>query len=161
MIYIITGNTGAGKTTHALALKRELKAVVFSIDHWNNVLFLDDKQEADGVSWFLDRIERSDQMIQSLCIQLNDIEIDAILDLGFAKHARRERFYAFAKANNIPLKVHFLDIPYTIRKQQVAHRNLEKGTTYEFQVSDQDFEFMETWFEPLTELERREAVIFN
>ncbi len=49
MIHLIVGNTGAGKTTYANKLKKELKGVVFSIDQWNNTLFLPDKKET---RWF-------------------------------------------------------------------------------------------------------------
>ena len=147
MLYLITGNTGAGKTTYATKLKDKVQGVIFSIDHWNKILFLDDKNEEDGIAWFLERIHRSDTMIQSLCLQLHAVGIDAILDLGFAKKDRRELFYAFAKAHNIPFQLHFLDIPKDIRKTRVNQRNVEKGATYQFKVSATDFEFMETWFE--------------
>ena len=56
-------------------------------------------------------------------------------------------------------KPDFLDIDKEVRQQRVTHRNLEKGTTYQFDVSPADFEFMETWFEPLTSAERKIAYI--
>jgi predicted kinase len=147
MIHLILGNTGAGKTTYAQTLKEQLKGVIFSVDHWNKTLFLDDKKETDGVDWFLERIARGDAMIQSLVQQLEAAGVDSILDLGFAKASRRASFYAFAKAHNLPYQLHFLDIKKEIRRQRVVQRNTEKGATFQFIVSDTDFEFMETWFE--------------
>jgi len=147
MIHLITGNTGAGKTTYALQLKQELNGIIFSVDHWNKTLFLDDKKETDGVDWFLERIARGDAMIQSLVIQLQAAEVDAILDLGFAKKERREAWYAFAKAYKIPYTLHFLDLQTATRKQRVQKRNMDRGETFSFEVSDTDFDFMETWFE--------------
>ncbi len=47
MIHLIVGNTGSGKTTYANKLKKEIGGVVFSIDKWNNVLFIPDKKEDD------------------------------------------------------------------------------------------------------------------
>lgn len=161
MMHLITGNTGAGKTTYALQLKKELSGVVFSIDHWNKTLFLDDKKTTDGVDWFLERIQRSDAMIQSLVVQLEAVSTPTILDLGFAKMERREAFYAFAKANSIPYTLHFLDLDTETRKSSVLQRNIEKGETFQFEVSATDFEFMETWFEPPTDDEIKLAKIIR
>lgn len=147
MIHMILGNTGAGKSTYAQQLKQKHRGVVFSIDHWNALLFLPDKKPTDGVDWFLERIARSDKMIMSLVMQLETTGVSSILDLGFAKKSRRMAFYAFAKSNNIDLQIHFLDVAKQTRRQRVDQRNTEKGPTFQFEVSPEDFEFMETWFE--------------
>lgn len=158
---MILGNTGAGKTTYALSLRDKEQGVIFSIDHWNKTLFLEDKTPEDGVDWFLERIERSDTMIQSIVKQLAVAKTPAILDLGFAKKDRRDRFYAFAKAYNIPIQLHFLDIPLKTRKQRVMQRNQEKGETFQFEVSETDVEFMEAWFEKPTPKELEHAHIIT
>ena len=66
MIHLIVGNTGSGKTTYSNALKKETGGVIFSIDQWNNMLFLPDKQENDGLEWFLERIDRIEGLIMEL-----------------------------------------------------------------------------------------------
>lgn len=159
MMHLVTGNTGAGKTTYSLNLKKEVGGILFSIDDWNKTLFLDDKTDEDGVDWFLDRIRRSDTMIQSLVLQLNEINVPTVLDLGFAKKKRREHFYRFAKDHKIPYQLHYLNIDSQTRKRQVAQRNMEKGETFTFEVSDKDFEFMETWFETPERDELRNAKV--
>ena len=52
MIHLIVGNTGSGKTTYAAALKRKTNGIVFSIDKWNNILFLADKNQMMGWNGF-------------------------------------------------------------------------------------------------------------
>jgi predicted kinase len=153
MIHLILGNTGAGKTTYAQELKKKVQGVIFSVDHWNNTLFMADKQLTDGVDWFLERIARGDTMIRSLVKQLEEAGVDSILDLGFAKEERRANFCNFAKANSFNYQLHFLDIPKEIRRQRVVQRNTNKGDTFQFEVSNADFEFMETWFERPTDKE--------
>lgn len=150
MIHLIVGNTGSGKTTYSYHLKKKTKGIIFSIDKWNKTLFLKDKTKDDGLQWFLERIERSESIIQDLVLQLKDSNTDAILDLGLSKFEHREKFRTFAKANHIKTKLHFLDIPKSIRKARVLKRNKDKGETFAFEVSETDFNFMENWFETPT-----------
>ena len=147
MIHLIVGNTGSGKTTYATELKRKTKGIVFSIDKWNKTLFLPDKKENNGLEWFLKRIDRAEELIMELVQQLENAKTDAILDLGLSKFEHREKFRKFAEINGYELKIHFLDISREIRLERVMQRNREKGATYEFEVTKENFDFMERWFE--------------
>ena len=153
MIHLIVGSTGAGKTTYAQNLKSENQGIIFSIDQWNNTLFLSDKSESDGLDWMLERIDRAETLMMSLIKQLEEAKVDAILDLGLSKWKHREKFRNFAAKNNFEIQLHFLDIPSEIRRERVVKRNLEKGDTFEFEVTDEMFEFMEAYFEAPTEEE--------
>lgn len=147
MIHLIVGNTGSGKTTYAQKLKAETNGVIFSIDAWNKLLFLPDKKKDDGLHWMLERINRVESMIFSLIEQLERAKVDSILDLGFSKIDHRAKFRNFAKQNQMKCRLHFLDVSKETRKQRVLNRNLEKGDTFEFEVTLEDFQFMESWFE--------------
>jgi len=147
MIHLIVGNTGSGKTTYAQKLKAETQSVLFSIDKWNKTLFLDDKTEEDGLEWFLERIERAESMILDLVLQLESAGMDSILDVGLSKFEHREKFRLFASIHDFEIKLHYLDIPKNIRWERVCQRNQEKGVTFEFEVSETNFNFMEAWFE--------------
>lgn len=161
MIHLIVGNTGSGKTTYTTELKRKTNGVIFSIDKWNKTLFLADKQPNDGLEWFLERIERAEEMIIELVQQLENSKTDSILDLGLSKFEHREKFRKFAKSNGYELKTHFLDIPKEIRLERVMKRNNEKGPTFEFEVSKEDFDFMENWFEQPDEKEMIDGIIIT
>jgi len=161
MIHLIVGNTGSGKTTYAQSLKEETQAVIFSIDKWNKTLFLEDKKEDDGLEWFLERIERAESMILDLVIQLESAGTDSILDLGLSKLSHREKFRQFSAAYCFEIKLHFLDIPKEIRWERVCQRNKEKGETFEFEVSESNFNFMESWFEQPKSNELNNATILN
>ena len=161
MIHLIVGNTGSGKTTYANSLKKKSKGILFSIDNWNKTLFLVDKTESDGLAWFLERIERAEKMITELVLQLEAVNTDSILDLGLSQYEHREKFRVFAEENNLEIKIHFLNVSKQVRKERVTKRNTEKGETFEFVVSDKDFEFMEAWFEPPTHRELQDAVIIE
>lgn len=150
MLHLIVGNTGSGKTTYSNALKSKTKGVLFSIDTWNKTLFLPDKTPNDGLEWFLERIERSEHIIMNLAQELEQSNTDSILDLGLSKYAHREKFRQFALSNGFKIKLHFLDIPKETRWQRIQQRNTEKGNTFEFEVTQENFNFMQNWFEAPT-----------
>ncbi len=161
MIHLIVGNTGAGKTTYATELKSENNGVVFSVDKWNKILFLPDKKESDGLAWFLERIDREEKIIIDLILQLENAGVDSILDLGFSKKEHRQKFTAFANEHNLKIKIHFLDIDSDTRLARVMKRNQKQGATYEFQVSKENFDFMEEWFEIPDKEEMIDGVIIK
>lgn len=161
MIHLIVGNTGAGKTTYANQLKKENKGIIFSIDTWNNILFLAYKKPTDGINWFLERIERSEKLMMQLIEQLEGTDIHAILDLGLSKWKHREKFRDFAQSKGYALTFHYLNVSADIRWERVKERNSQKGATYEFEVSRENFEFMETWFEIPSESELINAIIVS
>jgi len=161
MIHLLVGNTGAGKSTYANKLKLNINGVIFTLDKWNKILFLPDKTENDGVNWFLERIDRAEEVMQDLILQLDNSGVDSILDVGLSKFKHREKYRKFAKENNIEVKVHFLNIPKEIRKQRVLKRNLEKGITFEFEVTNENFEFMENWFEAPLETELKNSIVIT
>lgn len=158
MIHLIVGNTGAGKTTYAQKLKDENQGIIFSVDKWNKELFFPDKPETITVDWILERIERSESIIIDLIIQLESAGTDSILDLGFAKKSHRKKFTLFARKHNYDYKIHYLDITSEIRWERVQQRNTQKGASFEFEVSRENYNFMEEWFEPLDDTEKTKAV---
>jgi len=158
MIHLIVGNTGSGKTTYAKELKKKNNGIIFSIDKWNKTLFLPDKKSTDGLEWFLERIDRAEEMIMELVTQLENAKTHSILDLGLSKFEHRAKFRTFAKANGYELKTHFLDISRETRLKRVTKRNTEKGATFEFEVSKENFDFMERWFEKPSAMEMRDGI---
>ncbi|OIQ38576.1 MAG: Zeta toxin [Bacteroidetes bacterium MedPE-SWsnd-G1] len=161
MIHLIVGNTGSGKTTYSNQLKEKVKGIIFSIDKWNNTLFLPDKTDKDGLEWFLERIGRSEKLILDLVNQLEQSGTDSILDLGLSKVEHRQKFRNFANTNGYEIKLHYLDIPKETRLQRVLKRNSEKGDTFEFEVTQENFDFMETWFEKPTQKELEQAILIK
>jgi hypothetical protein len=62
------------------------------------------------------------------------------------------------ETNGYELKTHFLDISKETRLGRVIKRNSEKGETFEFEVSREDFDFMENWFEKPSEIEMQDGI---
>jgi predicted kinase len=161
MIHLLVGNTGSGKSTYANALKLQLNGFFFTLDKLNRILFLDDKTEKDGLDWFLERIDRAELLIQDSILQLEKLGVDSLLDVGLSKFSHREKYRKFAIENSIEVQTHFLNISSAIRKERVFKRNIEKGDTFEFEVNEENFEFMESWFETPTKEELQNAIIIK
>lgn len=161
MIHLIVGNTGSGKTTYSNELKSKTNGIIFSIDTWNKTLFLPDKKVDDGLEWFLERINRAEKMIMELVEQLELVNTDTILDLGLSKFEHREKFRKFAALHGYEIKIHFLDVSKETRLERVLKRNNEKGATYEFEVTKENFDFMENWFEKPTKKEINGGIIIT
>ena len=161
MIHLIVGNTGAGKSTYSQKLKEKVSGVIFSIDRWNKTLFLPDKKPEDGLEWFLERIDRAESMIMNLISQLELTNTDSILDLGLSKFTHREKFRKFAEQNGYEIQLHYLNISKETRFNRVMKRNEEKGSTFEFEVSREDFDFMENWFEEPSKNELSNGVVIE
>ena len=161
MIHLIVGNTGSGKTTYSNELKKETNGIVFSIDKWSNTLFLPDKKSTDGLEWFLERIDRAESIMVNLIEQLENSKTDSILDLGLSKFEHRKKFRAYADSHGFELTTHFLDISKKTRLKRVIKRNNEKGETFEFEVTNENFEFMESWFERPNETEMENGVLIS
>lgn len=161
MIHLIVGNTGSGKTTYSNQLKILTNGIIFSIDKWNKTLFLNDKKADDGVDWYLERIDRAEILIMDLVNQLENVNTDSILDLGLSRFEHREKFRKFALSNGYEFKIHFLNISKETRLERVIKRNNEKGDTFEFEVSKDDFDFMESWFEKPSDIEMTDGIIIT
>ncbi|EPR71089.1 hypothetical protein ADICYQ_0680 [Cyclobacterium qasimii M12-11B] len=93
--------------------------------------------------------------------QLENAKTDSILDLGLSKFEHREKFREFARERGYELKIHFLDIPKEIRLSRVMKRNSDKGATFEFEVSEEDFSFMESWFEKPDDNEMVDGIVIT
>lgn len=72
-----------------------------------------------------------------------------------------QKFRRFAVLNNYQWSLHFLDLPKEVRLERVMKRNLEKGETFEFEESKENFDFMEDWFEKPTEKEFAGGITIN
>lgn len=148
IVHLITGPTGAGKTTYTLKLAQTQNAVHFSIDLWMQTLFHPDLPGEIRFEWMMERINRCEAQIWAVCRQLLARNTEVILDLGLSKFSHREKFRRLAAAENVPVRLHYVTAPQHVRRERVAHRNTHKPHTFAIEVTPEMFNFMEEWFEP-------------
>lgn len=160
-IHIVFGPQGAGKSTYAKKLSKEVNGVHLSIDDWMWKLFGADLPKSMNLKWIMERVERCEKQIWATSQKINECGGEVILDLGFTKLAKRELFQSLAKDQNISTQVHYINAPHALRRKRVLERNIEKGETFSFEVTPGMFDYMETQFERPTEKELLGAIIID
>lgn len=153
MIHLICGPIGSGKTTLANNLSNKYGAVKFSEDEWLNNLFIPDAPE--GLlnepmeiigAWASEKYNRSREQIWQVCDQLLAKNISIILDGASANKEQRDIIRKKAKNHKVGFQLHYINAENSTRKERVKLRNKNKGDTYSIEVSDQMFNYMETFF---------------
>lgn len=146
-IFLVTGGTGAGKTTYARKLSADIGAVRFSIDDWMTTLFWMDSPDPISFDWAMTRITRVENQMWEVAQQILATNTDVIFDLGFTKQQHRQKFRDLASSINIEAALHWVDISKDERWSRVQSRNAEKGETFAMTVTSDMFSFMESEWE--------------
>lgn len=157
--HIICGSAGAGKTIYSLRLAEETGALRFTIDEWMAMLFWMDAPESGSYPWALERVERCQRQMLALCGQLRGKGVDIILDLGFFQRDQRKHVRQALLGLEMNPRLHYLDVPATVRWERISNRNVDKGGTYSLEVTRDMFDFCEDLFEVPNEVELEGAVI--
>ena len=150
-IILVTGGTGAGKTTYAHTLSEQIGALRFSIDDWMTGLFWMDAPDGGATfDWAMERITRAEMLIRQTAKQALAQNLPIVLDLGFTKSAHRQAFAKWSASLEYPCELHWVDIPADIRWARVQGRNQNKGETFAMTVTRDMFDFMESEWEEIS-----------
>jgi predicted kinase len=147
-LHLVCGATGAGKTTHAIALAEREGAVRFSIDEWMTRLFWADSPQPIRFDWAIERVNRCEGQIAEVALRLGALGVSSVLDLGFTRAEHRAKFEAIGRAAGLAVKLHLVDVDPEERWRRVQGRNADKGETYRLEVTREMFDFMEGMWEP-------------
>lgn len=149
VVYLVTGQTGAGKTTYAQQIAEREDGVRFSIDEWMTTLFWMDSPDAMTFDWAMTRIKRCEVLIRRQAEMLLRRGVTVVLDLGFTKRDHRIGFADWASRRSDEVRLHWVDVPIDDRWARVRRRNVERGVTYAMNVDRSMFDFMEAqWQAP-------------
>jgi predicted kinase len=152
MLHMICGAVGAGKTTYARALSRQLGGLHFSIDQWMVALFGKDSPQPMRWDWVIERVHRCETQMAQMAAQCARLGVPAILDQAFVRVEDRLRLAAFAEKEGFSVQLHFVDVPANERWRRVEARNTERGQTFPLEVPRGVFDFVEKiWQPPTTE----------
>lgn len=156
IVHLVTGSTGAGKTTYSEALAKRVRAVRFSIDDWMMSLFGPDLVQPLEEAWMWERVARCEARILETARQIAASGSSVVLDLAFTTvHQRSATAAHFTRAGQA-IALHWLDVDPTERWRRVSNRNLQKGQTFAFTVTQPMFDHFEALYQPPGHDEMRE-----
>ena len=152
-VHLIEGPVGAGKSTRAGQMARELGAPWLDLDDWMVTLFSPDRPAEGFMQWYAERKARCIEQIWQVTQRLLAAETGAVLELGLVQRADRSAFYDRVDQAGCDLVVTVLDVPKDVRLERVRQRNAQQGGTFKMAVSDEIFEIADAAWEVPDEIE--------
>tara|TARA_Y100000768_G_scaffold388617_1_gene385636 strand:+ start:19981 stop:20490 length:510 start_codon:yes stop_codon:yes gene_type:complete len=154
VLILVTGLTGAGKTTYCREFSKKQISKRYSIDDWMKALYWQDMPKEPDMNWFIenqkwytDRIQRCEDLITKEIVELMQSEITILLDLGFTSVEHRKKYIELAQREDCEVEIHYIDVPRDVRWERVQKRNTEKAETYSMIVTKEMFDYIEEIFE--------------
>lgn len=146
-IHLVCGATGAGKSTYSEALAQSIGGMRFSIDEWMQRLHNADKPDDNLFEWFYERVQRNCAQMRDVAERLVALDVPAVFDCGLTNKIERDIFVKWAEEQGFSVQLHFRDVPTDIRWQRVQKRNAEQAETFQFEVTRDMFDFIESMWE--------------
>ena len=141
--HLIYGYLGAGKTTFAKKLEKEIPAIRFSPDEWMAQLY----GTNPPTELFSDYYQRIDYLIERYWVNTLQLGLDVILDFGFWFRESRDKTRTIVATLGAKHQLYFLDCPEHIQLERCRKRNHDlQGSLF---IDDNAFELFKTRFEPL------------
>ena len=116
-LILVCGLPGAGKTTHAKALERQLHAVRFSPDEWMSALAVDIYDEAAR--------SKIEQLQWSLCERLLTLGLSVIVEWGTWAQSERNTLRQRARELGAAVELHYLFAPEDVLFERIRRRGVE------------------------------------
>ncbi|MGJ8657905.1 MAG: AAA family ATPase [Akkermansiaceae bacterium] len=136
-IHLISGRTGAGKTTIAKQMESDFPAFRVSHDELLVSLYGDEI----GAGEFQACCRKINDVVWRQVAQLSALEVDVVIE-GWGTRSLRDQARKELDRLNVSYEFYFVDCPRNIRLERVRKRN--QNTNGEgMEISDEEFERME------------------
>ena len=146
---LIHGYLGAGKTTFARQLERDIPAIRFSHDEWMTRLYGDNPP----VEHFADFYRRIYELTEEVWCRCLELGLDVVLDFGFWNRQERDETRAQISNLGARLRLYRLSCSEDEAWQRIVRRNTDlQGSLV---IDRNAFEGFKERFEPLDPDEAR------
>lgn len=139
-VFLLLGPVGAGKSTRALELARDRRAVRLTLDDWMARLYSADRPDSGVVEWYRERAARAVAQIWAVTTELVASGVSVVLEIGLIVRREREELYELARTAGVTLTLVVVDAPRDVRRERVRERNRTRGATFSMVVPDAIFE---------------------
>ncbi|HET9956485.1 MAG TPA: AAA family ATPase, partial [Polyangiaceae bacterium] len=139
-VHLVVGPVGAGKSTLALQLARQHRALRLTLDAWMTTLFSRDRPERALIPWYIERAERCTQQIWSVAQAALEIGTDVVLEIGLIQREPRLRFWDRLTESGADVVMYVVEADREVRRRRVEARNRERGATFSMLVPPDVFE---------------------
>jgi predicted kinase len=140
---MIYGYIGAGKTTFAQKLERELPAIRFTHDEWMLDLYGPDPPSELFQTYYA-RVSRRLDAVWHRCFELG---LDVVLDLNFWTRVQRDTVRSFVAATGNAHRLYALQCPEDVMWARVERRNADLESS--LYIARNTFEMFKPRLEPL------------
>lgn len=143
-VIITCGKICSGKTTYAEKLRKELSAVILSVDEIMLAMF-----EFGAGEKHDEYVERIKAYLYNKSAELIETGINVILDWGLWTKSERRYTSEFYKSRNIDYEIHFLNISHEEWAKRINMRNslVISGKTSSYIVDEELTEKVNALFE--------------
>jgi len=141
--HLIQGFLGAGKTTFARRLERDIRAVRFTPDEWMSRLFGEDPPAAI----FQEKAAAILEVMEPLWLRRLALGVDVVLDFGFWRRSQRDRARHLAREAGANAVLYALSCEESEARRRVCARNAEKS--HGLYVAAETFTLLKARFEAL------------
>ena len=117
-VIMTCGRICAGKSTYAEKMRRELSAVVLSIDEVTLALFRQDAGDMHDTY-----VERAKEYLFEKSVQIIETGINVVLDWGFWTKSEREYARKFYRSRGTECELHYIEVPDDEWYRRVERRN--------------------------------------
>ena len=147
--HLIHGYLGAGKTTFARQLERDIPAIRFSHDEWMVRLYSDNPP----VEHFADYYRRVYEQVEEIWPRCLKLGVDVVLDFGFWSREERDATRQKISAIGAEARLYRLTCPEDEAWRRIEKRNANLQGS--FLIDRNAFEAFKPRFEPLDPNEER------
>ena len=129
-LHIMVGLPGSGKTTEAVRLAREYRALRLTPDEWQYHLFGSDfNVTEDNMDHDL-RHTKIEELMWKTAKEVLQLGVDVILDFGFWSKEERDALRVEAASLGVGVRMHYMECSKEALWVRIEKRNQQEGQFY-------------------------------